>query len=180
MNSFRDRAGAYAADVQVAYVRAGVTGWLVALGWIAFPFALQTLLHPGDAIGAQYALQGLTPPQLLTAQQIAVGFVETVFALGVLMLFQLVNTVLFYRRAQLSGAAVATPTLWPLAAVLPGVIGNAAWFVGTGSFDLTGCLIGLSPIALTVAAEMVCNQLGRDFVLGLAVAGQHPSQSQSW
>jgi hypothetical protein len=180
MDSFRDRAGAYVADVQVGYVRAGLIGWLVALGWIAFPFALQTLLHPGDAIQLQYVLQGQTPPQILTAQQTGVGFVETVFALAVLMLFQLVNTVLFYRRAQLSGAAVATPTLWPLAAILPGVIGNAAWYVGTGYSDTTGFLIGLTPVALTVAAETLCDRLGRDFVLGPAVAGHHPPQPQPW
>jgi hypothetical protein len=173
MDSFRDRAGIYVSDVQVAYVRAGVPGWLVALGWIVFPFALQTLLHPGDAIRLQYVLQGQTPPHILTAQQTGVGFVETVFALAVLILFQLVNTVLFYRRAQMSGAAVATPVLWPLAALLPGVIGNALWYVWTGYFDRTGFLIGLTPVVLTVAAEMLCNQLGRDFVLGLAVAGHH-------
>ena len=164
--------GAYASDLHTAAVRARL-GWLVALGWIAFPFVLQTLLHPGDAIRLQYVLQGQTPPQFLTAQQTGIGFIETVFALAVLLLFQMACTVLFYRRVQLDGVALATPVLWPLAALLPGVIGNAAWFIGTGYFDTTGFIVGLTPVPLTVAAEMFINQLGRDFVFGPAVAGMH-------
>jgi hypothetical protein len=58
-----------------------------------------------------------------------------------------------------------------------GVLGNAAWFVSTQQFDLGGCIVGLSSIALTVGAETVCEQLGRDFVFGPA-QGQHPAQPQ--
>jgi hypothetical protein len=166
--------GAYISDLHTAAVRARL-GWLVALGWIAFPFVLATLLHPGDAIRLQYFLQGQHAPRDLTAQQVGVGLVETVAALGVLLLLQMVFTVLFYRRVRLAlpDDAIATPMLWPLAALLPGVIGNAAWFVGTGYFDMTGCLIGLLPVALTCAAEIVVNNLGRDFVFGPQVAGMH-------
>jgi len=176
----RDEVGVYAAQVHVAYVRAGRPGWLVAAGWFAFPFALQTLLHPGDAIRLQYVLQGQAVPHALTAQQIGVGFVEALFALGVLAMFQLVGTVLFYRRARLNGATLAAPPLWPLAALLPGVLGNAAWFIGTGEFDVAGLVVGFASAALAVGVEMVVEGLGRDFVLGNAVAGQHPPATQSW
>lgn len=169
-----DRFGAYAFVVHAAAARVRL-GWLVVLGWIAFPFVLRTLLRPGDAIRLQHVLQGQPVPRFLTAQQLGVGFIETLFALVVLVVFQLVFTVLFYRAAQVAkfGQPVATPTLWPLAALLPGLIGNAAWFVGTGYFDLTGCVIGFASIPLTVGAEIVVNNLGHDFVFGPRLAGLH-------
>src|ERR1700722_12886789 len=112
--------GAYSSELQVAAVRAGWLVWLVAAGWIVFPFSLATLLHPGDVINLHYVLQGEATHKILTAQQMVVGFVEAVFALGILLLLQLVGIVLFYRRAQVYGARVATPALWPVAAILPG------------------------------------------------------------
>jgi hypothetical protein len=171
MNKFS--MGAYSSELQVAAVRAGWVVWLVAAGWIAFPFALGNLLHPGDVINWHYILQGEHPHQVLTAQQMGVGFVEAVFELGILLLVQLVGIVLFYRRAQVYGARVATPALWPAAALLPGVVGNGLFFVFTREFDVTGFVIGLAPMALTFAAERLCEQLGRDFVLGPRVAGIH-------
>jgi hypothetical protein len=177
-NQFLEHAGVYAAEVQVAYVRAGFVGVLVALGWLLFPFAVQTVLHPGDAIRLQYVLQGQHVPHALTAQQTSVGLVEALFALGVLVMFQLVGTVLFYRRARLTGAQhVAAPALWILAALSAGVLGNAAWFVGTGYFDPAGFVVGFTSAALTVGGEMLCEQLGRDFVFGPA-SGQHPEHPQ--
>jgi hypothetical protein len=164
--------GAYSAEVQVAVVRASWVGALVALGWVAFPFVLASLLHPGDVINLHYVLQGEPKHKILTAQQMCVGFVEAVFALAILLLLQLVGIVLFYRRAQVHGASVATPALWPLAVLLPGLIGNAAWFVFT-QFDASGLVIGLTPMAVTFFAERLCERLGRDFVLGLSVAGLH-------
>jgi hypothetical protein len=165
--------GAYSSELQVAAVRAGWIVWLVAAGWIVFPWSLATLLHPGDVINLHYVLQGEAEHKILTAQQMVVGFVEAVFALGILLLLQLVGIVLFYRRAQVYGARVATPALWPVAAILPGVIGNALWFVLTRQFDVTGLVIGLAPMALTFGAERLCEQLGRDFVFGPRVAGLH-------
>jgi hypothetical protein len=171
MNRFS--AGAYASELQVAGVRAGWTVLLVAAGWIALPFCLASLLHPGDVINLHYILEGEAPHKILTAQQMLVGFVEAVFALAVLLLLQLVGIVLFYRRAQIHGASVATPALWPVAVLLPGLIGNALWFVCTREFDVTGCVLGLAPMAVTFAAERLCEQLGRDFVFGPRVAGLH-------
>jgi hypothetical protein len=177
--SLSSRAGAYAADISVAYPRAGFLGGLVAAGWVAFPFAVATVLHPEDAVRAQLKLQGEYAHGVLTAQQIGFGLVEALFVLAVLAGCQLVATTLFYRRVRLDGEAVAAPPLWPLAGLLSGVIGNAAWFIGTGfHLDAAGLVIGLTPVALTVGAEMICEQLGRDFVFGPAT-GAHPA-IQTW
>jgi hypothetical protein len=165
--------GAYSAEMQVAAVRAGCVVWLVAAGWIAFPFVLATLLHPGDVINLHYVLQGEPPHKILTVRQMSLGFVETLFALGILLLLQLVGIVLFYRRAQVHGARIATPALWPVAVLLPGVIGNALWFVFTRQLDASGLVIGLAPMAVTFFAERLCERLGRDFVFGPRVAGFH-------
>jgi hypothetical protein len=165
--------GAYSSELQVAAVRAGRVVWLVAFGWVAMPFGLASLLHPGDVINLHYVLQGEAKHKLLTAQQMGVGFVETIFALGVLLLLQLVGVVLFYRRAAINGARIATPALWPVAALLPGVVGNALWFVCLGYFDVSGFVIGMVPSAIAYGAERLCEQLGRDFVFGRQVAGLH-------
>ena len=182
-NSFRDWLGFYAADVHVAYARdKGLTGGLVAAGWCAFPFALQALLHPGDVIRWLYKLHGHHALHVLTAQLLGVGVTYALIALALLAAFQLVCTVLFYRRAQMNGETLATPPLWPLAAVLPGVLGNVAWFLGTGVFDVGGCVVGLSAAALTVGIEMVVANLSRDFVLGFSATNEHPPQPEfsSW
>ena len=170
MEHLKNKAGAYASDLHVAGMRAPLWVLSVAAGWLVFPFALQTVRYPQDAIKLQLKLQGLPAPHVFTAQQIGFGLFEAVFALGVLILVQLVCTVLFYRKAQMQGASVTTPALWPLAALLAGILGNAAWYFGTGAFDQSGCVIGLSSAVLTVIAELICNKLGRDFVLGIAAS----------
>ncbi len=151
-------------------------GWVivigVALGWSLFPFAVQTVFHPADLLMAQAHLQGLHP-RSFTAGQLASGFVQAVVALLVLLVFQLVGTVLFYRRARLYNAgAVAAPVLWPLAALLTGVLGNAIWLIA-GQLGFLGCLIGFSSVVLAEVSEWICEGLGRDFVFGPALAGQH-------
>ncbi len=173
-NNFRDAAGVYGVHLHTAAARVRL-GWCVVAGWIAFPILLRTLLRPGDMIWAQYALQGQHRPAFFTAQQLGAGFIETCAALAVLLAFQFFFTVLFYRSAKVAmpGQPIATPTLWPLAALLPGLIGNSAWFVSTGYFDVTGCIIGFSAIPLTVGAEIIINNLSRDFVFGPQLAGQH-------
>ena len=153
-------------------------GWLivigVALGWALLPFAITTCLHPSDVIRLQAKLQGLTLPNSFTVGQLASGFVQAIVAGVVLIVFQLVGTVLFYRRARLFNVgAVAAPVLWPLAAVLTGILGNACWLVGTGQFDWFGCLIGFTPVVLAELCEWVVEGLGRDLIFGPAIAGQH-------
>ncbi|HVB15430.1 MAG TPA: hypothetical protein VNF04_02750 [Stellaceae bacterium] len=163
-----DQAGIYAAQLHVAETHSRPWLWVVAVGWIVCPFLVRTvLMNPGDMIWAQYVAQGLSlPSHGFTAQQTAVGFVEAVVALAVLLLLEFCATVMFYRRAALDLGPVATPTLWPLAALLPGVLGNAAWLAWSGSFDLAGCLIGGSSAYLTVGVEIIINRLGKDFVYG--------------
>jgi len=161
-----DQAGVYAAKVHVAEAKSRPWLWVVVLGWAAFPFLLRTVLvNPSDMIWLQDWAQGLAVPLSFTDKQTTVGFVEAVIALAVLVMWQLIATTAFYRRAALDlGGPVATPPLFPLAALLPGVIGNAAWLGGTGYFDLAGCLIGLSPVALTVGCEIIVNRLGKKTV----------------
>jgi len=163
---YKQSLGAYAADVHVASARAGRYAVAVALGWVAFPFVVQTVLHPTDAVWLQMRLQGLPVPHAFTSQQAASGLIIAVFALAVLVLLQMVCTVLFYRRAQIEGSSVATPMLWPCSALAIGGVGNAIWWACTGVFDPNGGLVGWAPAALTVGGELLCNKLGRDFVLG--------------
>jgi hypothetical protein len=161
-----DQAGDYVSQVHVADAKSRPWLYVVALGWGAFPFLLRTVLvNPGDMIWLQDWAQGLSVPLSFTDTQTTVGLVEAVIALAVMVMWQLIATTAFYRRAALDqGGPVATPPLFPLAALLPGVLGNAAWLGGTGYFDLTGCLIGLSPVALTVGCEIVVNRLGKNTV----------------
>jgi hypothetical protein len=171
MNGFS--MGAYSAELQVALVRAKWIAPLVALGWIVFPFVLASLLHPADVINLHYVLQGEPKHKIMTAQQMAADFVEAVIALAVILLLLQVGIVLFYRHAQVHGTRIATPAIWPLAVLLPGVIGNALWFVFTRQFDASGLVIGLAPMAVTFFAERLCERLGRDFVFGPHLAGAH-------
>jgi len=112
-------------------------------------------------------VQSIPVPHVFAAQQAASGLVEAVFALTILVCLQMIFTALFYRRAQMEGSSVATPALWPLAAC-SGLISDAVWWYVTGVFDPSGGVVGLSSAALTVFGEILCNRLGRNFVLGAA------------
>jgi hypothetical protein len=162
------KTAAYVSDIGVASMRAPLYTAAIAAGWIAFPFALQTVLHPADAIKLQFKLQGVPLPHVLTAQQLGFGEFEAVASILVLVLVQMVCTVLYYRKAQMHGASAATPALWPVSALLAGIFGNLAWCVALGTVDFTGCLIGFSWMALTVGGEILTNKLGKKFVLGPA------------
>lgn len=113
----------YAAQIQVAIVRAWRVAWIVAGVWALFPFAVATVLHPSDVIRLQAALQGLPKPHSFSGQELASGFVQALFVLGVMVLVQIVGTTLFYRRVQLLPTGpIAAPALWPVAAILTGVL----------------------------------------------------------
>jgi hypothetical protein len=172
-NYYGSEASAYMGDVAEAASRASGAMVAVAVGWAAFPFAVQTaFFHPSNAIKLQFKLQGLPPPHAFTSQQITAGCIEAVVALAVLALCQTVFTVLFYRWAEMAGKPLTTPALWPLAAVGVGVFGNAAWLLKPGAFGVGGCMIGLSSAVLAVIAQIVVNSLGREFVMGPANAAQ--------
>ena len=168
-----NKAGHYAAELQVAYARAGIIGWLLPVAWFFFPLALQTVLHPTDAVGFLHVLHGEPVPRQFTARMWIVGELYAAITIAVVILVQLVGTVLFYRRVhlELKSGAVAGPALWPIAGILVGIIGNALWWIGTRYFDFTGCLVGMTALALTVGCEVVCEMLGRSFVFG---PGQQP------
>jgi hypothetical protein len=175
-----DQAADYVAVLHVASAKKKARPWLllVAAGWAVCPFLLRTvILNPEDMIWLQYKVQGIPLPAhgLFTAQQTGVGFVEALMALAVLILVQLVGTTLFYRRAALDIGPAATPPLWPCAALLPGLLGNAAWYGALGYFDLGGCVIGLLPAWITLGGEIIINRLGKNFVYGQGdLAGLHP------
>jgi hypothetical protein len=163
------KAEIYAADTHTAFERAPFMGVLVALGWLAFPFALQSLIYPQDIVAWQHVFQGEPVPSYYTTQQLHAGLVQAGFILAVLILLQMVGTVLFYRKVRLDAGLtqkVAAPPIWPLAAIAAGVIGNGIWWAYTGYFDLEGMIVGFTPAALTVGCEMLCEKLGQDFVFG--------------
>jgi hypothetical protein len=162
--------GRYYGDVREAFARAGFVGWLLAASWLLYPVAIQTVLHPSDAIGLQYWLQGQPVPHFFTVAMLRAGEITALIGLVVLSLFVLGLTVLFYRRADYM------VWLWPLAGLLLGVAGNGGWWISKGFFDGPGALAGWAPLALMVIGEGVCERMGADFVFG---KGNRPGR-QSW
>jgi hypothetical protein len=114
MSNLGDQFSLYAAQTQVAYVRAGWLGAAVTAGWLAFPVAVAMVIHPSDAIKVGAFLQGLPRPQVFTMEQLAAGFIEAVIALAVLAAFQLGCTIGFYRRAQMLGLEKARTNERPI------------------------------------------------------------------
>ena len=176
-------AGRYGSYLREGYPRSGIVGWLVPVGWFTFPVALQTVLHPTDALGLEHYLQGEAVPRAFTAQAVTAGEGYALVALAVLLLLQLVGTVLFYRRVRLTevieGERITVPALWPLACLFAGVVGNGLWWFGTGHFDPTGAVFGVASTSLTIGCEIACEKLGRDFVFGSEAAAPQAS-SGSW
>src|SRR5262249_44135302 len=124
------------------------------------PVLGQTVEHPMDAAGFWYWLNSEAVPHSFSSHEIVRGeFTALLVGAGVLFV-NLVTTTLFYRRTQF------WVSLWPLAALLVGGIGNAGWFFGTGYWDNTGALAGFMPAALAGGAMALCQNLGADFVFG--------------
>ena len=175
MNSFSDYVGGYGAELHAAVDRAGWIATLLLLpGWFALPFVVQSMLHPLDVVKLTYVVHGLPLPHTAAARQLTVALAECAVVLAGVGLWQLVVTVAFYRRAQIFGLRVATPRLWPVAAFLVGGLGNLGWFIGLGGeTEFSGYIIGLISTVATIGVEMLCEQLGRDFVVG-PPTGFHP------
>ena len=180
-SSFSDRA-VLRADVQCAS-RAGPLAWMIAAGWIVFPFAVQTVLHPADAVWAQYDLQGLGLAAVFHVAASGCGRDRGSVrprrpghvADG------LHGAVLPPRAVERGGSHHADAR--PLGLLGVRHPGNSVWFVAltlAGDLNFVGYFVGFSSVALTVGAERLCQRLGRDFVLGLALSGQHPPQTQPW
>jgi hypothetical protein len=161
--------GKYIAELHAAIARAGWRVLLLIPCWFTLPFLVQSLLHPLDVVKADYRIHGFRLPHTATAQQLTVSITEVLVIGAAICMWQLIASVAFYRKAQVFGSKVATPSLWPATAVLVGGIGNLAWFIGLGgSGNFSGYVIGLTPAALTILIEMFCERLGRDFVVGTA------------
>jgi hypothetical protein len=168
--------GRYLAELHAALDRAGWKATALLLpGLVLFPLLTQSLLHPLDVVKLDYVLHGFPKPHSAAARQLTVALAEVAVIFGATVLWQLVVTVSFYRRAQVFGRKAATPQLYPVALLLVGGIGNLGWFIGlsAASSDVGGYVIGLTSTALTIALEMFCERLGRDFVVG-PPAGFHP------
>jgi hypothetical protein len=148
-----------------ALARAGVLGWILIAIWLMYPFAVQTVIHPGDTVGFQQWIQGFEVSRYLTSQALVAGEVTALIVLGALSLLQLGVVVLIYRRVQFAFSS------WLVALLLIGVVANAIWWMRTGYFDLAGALAGLTPLVLVVGCEAACEKLGMDFVFG---KGQRP------
>ena len=109
----------------VALRRAGILKWLIIVCWFLVPVLGQTIMHPTDAAGFWYWLNSQHPPRFYSSQEVVRGEFTAVLALGAVIFVYLVAITLFYRRAQYFLA------LWPIAALLVGVIGNAGWWFDT-------------------------------------------------
>jgi hypothetical protein len=157
----------YCGLLTVALERAWGLVCLITLDWLMVPVALKMVLHPDHALGFGYWLQGQPVPTYFTSQMLAVGEMKALMAVGILGLLMLGLVVLFYRKTQF-----AMP-LWPLAVVITGVLGNGIWWIGTGSFDPTGALVGMAPMALAVVCQIACEQLGQDFIFGKGMRPQY-------
>jgi hypothetical protein len=144
--------------------RAGVLTWILVAIWLMYPFAVQTVIHPGDAVGFQW-IQGFQVSRYLTSQALVAGEITALIVLAGLSLLQLGVLVLIYRRVQFAFS------IWLLALLLIGFVANGIWWLRTGYFDLAGALAGLTPLVLVVGCEAACEKLGMDFVFG---KGQRP------
>jgi hypothetical protein len=160
MNGIRHAFASYFGGLYAAWRVGGIFSWLLAGVWLAYPFAVQTVIHPSDALGFQAWMRGDSIPQFLTRRALYAGEVTALVALVGLSLFQLGLTVMIYRRW---GKKV---TVWPLAVLLIGGIANLVWWWRMGFFDVAGALSGLTPLACAIACEMVCEKLSKDFVFG--------------
>ena len=138
----------------------GVLSFLLVVIWFLYPFVVQTLIHPTDAVGFQAWIQGLPISRMVSAQSVFAGAITTFIVLVALSLLQLGVLVLLYRRLQYSFS------VWFLALLLIGVFANGLWWLRTGYFDLAGALAGLTPLVIVVVCEGVCEKLGQDFVFG--------------
>jgi hypothetical protein len=165
--------GGYIAELHAAIDRARWRALLLLPGIVALPCLVQSLLHPLDVVKFDFILHGLPMPHTATGQQLTVAVTEVVVIGAAVCMWQLIASIVFYRKAQVFGRAVATPRLWPVPAVLVGGLGNLAWFIGLdGSFDLS-YVIGFYPVLVTILIEIFFEGLGRDFVVGTPT-GFHP------
>jgi hypothetical protein len=140
--------------------KGGVLSLVLVTIWVLYPFVLQTLIHPTDAVGFQAWVQGLPISRYVSRQAIFAGEITTLIVLVALGLLQLGVVVLLYRRLGYRFS------VWPLALVLIGGVANGIWWWRTGYLDLRGASAGLSPLVLAAVCQGACEKLGQEFVFG--------------
>ena len=99
--------GKYYGDLRVACGRGKLLVSVLIAGWLSWPVAVATMFHPTDAIGFQFWLQNVSVPRFYTWHQATAGVIDASATLGCISIVMLGATVLFYRRAQIHGEAVA-------------------------------------------------------------------------
>jgi hypothetical protein len=175
LGDFSKAVGDYYGDLRVACksTSAKLLVSVLLIGWLSWTVAVATICHPVQAIGFQFWLQHERVPRFYTWHQATAGLIEATVALVGISIVMLVATVLFYRNAQYM------VKLWPVPAVLIGVVGSGAWWMDKGFFDSPGVLFGFSALALTVGCEAVCEHLGADFVFGKGIRPKR-EEAPSW
>lgn len=166
--------GDYFGDLHAACSRAKLLVVVMIAGWLSWPVAVATVFHPTQAIGFQFWMQSEPVPRFYTWSQATAGTIDAAIGLFGVTIVMLGATVLFYRSAKF------WVKLWPMPAVLIGVIGNAGWWIDKAFFDRPGVLLGFSAVALALFCEAVCEHLGADFVFGKGVRPKRGESSSSW
>jgi hypothetical protein len=143
----------------------------IVLVWFALPFLTQMIVHPDDVLRLQNYIEGNAVPHTFGAQQITIGLLyAVVMIVGLALLLLGLLTVLYHRlRFAL--------TIWPVAAIALGVIGNLIWWQVLGYVDTTGIIIGFVPAGATIIWQRAAEGWAQDFVFG---RGQRPARYSSY
>jgi hypothetical protein len=153
--------GRYYDYVRVSMRLAGGIKWFLFAGWVLLPVCVQTIMHPTDAAGFGYWINGDAVPRFYSSRQVINGELMAVFAFVALIFVYLVVTVLFFRRVRF------WVSLWPLAMLIAGFLDNGAWWIYyNGVFDPSGAVAGFMPMVLAGLSVALCHKLGADFVFG--------------
>lgn len=135
----------------------------IAALWCALPFTLQFMLHPGDVIRLQRWFEGQPIPTEFSAQQLFTGEITACLILAGLVLLLLGLLTVLYHQLQFA------VTLWPVAAISLGLIGNFWWLLGLGFYDLQGIAAGLVPAVLTAFWQRAAEGWAQDFIFGRGI-----------
>ena len=132
----------------------------IAAVWFVLPWTVQMALHPGDVIRLQHWLEGEPIPNSFGAQQLFAGELAACLTLATLVLLLLGLLTVFYHRLQFA------VTLWPIAGLFLGVIGNLWWAHTYHYYDLQGIAAGLVPAVLSAIWQRMAEGWAQDFVFG--------------
>ena len=138
----------------------------IAIVWFLMPWTAQLVAHPDDVIRLRRLLEGEAVPSLFTTQQLIAGRIAACVMLAALVLLLLGLLTVLYHRLQFA------VTLWPIAGIVLGVIGNSLWLQALGFVDKPGIIAGLLPAGLTLVWQHAAEGWAQDFVFG---RGNRPS-----